>query len=242
MAGEQQCWGLIPAAGTGSRMGGGIPKQYLPLCGATVLEHSLAALLDCDEVVEVVVAVHPDDPHPAHLACFEQARVGTVTGGAERCDSVLAGLDALSGRAGDQDWVLVHDAARPCVAVADIQRLIRRVRECGIGALLATPMVDTIKQTVAGDSHRVIDTLDRSRLWRAQTPQMFRLGQLRTALLQARERDLVVTDEASAMELAGHAVELLPASADNLKVTVPADLALAEWLLSHPDRPRAGGN
>lgn len=225
------CWGLIPAAGSGARMGTEIPKQYLPLCGATVVEHSLRALLNCGAIVGVVVTVHPDDPRPADMACFETPQVRVVAGGSERCDSVLAGLQALREHAADSDWVLVHDAARPCVSVADIQRLIARVQETAIGAILAAPMVDTVKQ--ADGSGRVERTLDRSRLWCAQTPQMFRLGQLRSALLQAGERNLLVTDEASAMELAGLPVQLLASTSNNLKVTVPADLALAAWLLEH---------
>ncbi len=240
MSDPRACWGLIPAAGSGSRMESDVPKQYLPLCGSTVLEHSLRALLDCGSVAGVVVAVHPDDPRPAHMACLQGPRVRVVAGGRERCDSVLAGLQALGEQAADRDWVLVHDAARPCVSVTDIQRLIDCVRETAIGAILAAPMVDTVKQTdTAG---RVSHTLDRSRLWCAQTPQMFRLGQLRAALLQARERDLAVTDEASAMELAGHPVQLLASTSNNLKVTVAADLALAAWLLGDPTINPQGGN
>jgi 2-C-methyl-D-erythritol 4-phosphate cytidylyltransferase len=213
-------------------MGADLPKQYLSLCGATVLEHSLGALLDCEQIQAVVVSLHPDDPRPQHMACFEDTRVMSVPGGRERSDSVLAGLQALEQSAADLDWVLVHDAARPCVAAADIRALISRVLGSGTGGILAEPVVDTVKQ--AGVDGLVSRTLDREGLWRAQTPQMFRLGQLRRALLEARERGLTVTDESAAMELAGHKVQLVTATSPNLKVTVPADLALAAWLLGHP--------
>jgi 2-C-methyl-D-erythritol 4-phosphate cytidylyltransferase len=166
------------------------------------------------------------------MACFEDARVMSVAGGKERADSVLAGLLALESHARDDDWVLVHDAARPCVAPADVQALIRRVLDSGTGGILAEPVVDTLKQSTADGL--VSRTLDRNTVWRAQTPQMFRLGQLRRALLEARERGLVVTDESAAMELAGHKVQLVAARCPNPKVTVPADLALATWILGHP--------
>jgi 2-C-methyl-D-erythritol 4-phosphate cytidylyltransferase len=152
-----------------------------------------------------------------------------VAGGAERCDSVLAGLDALTGQTPERGWVLVHDAARPCVLTADIARLIGEVSAREVGGILAEPIVDTVKQ--AGEDGLVSRTLDRSRLWRAQTPQMFRLGLLREALLQAAREGLALTDEASAMEAAGHPVQLVAGSSSNLKVTVPEDLALARFYL-----------
>ena len=229
----RRCWGVIPAAGIGSRMGGDTPKQYLQVAGATVLEHSLGALLECAEIAAVVVALHPEDSRPAHMACFEDERVIIAPGGAERSDSVLAGLEALAGRAGDSDWVLVHDAARPCIRGEDIRRLMAEVNARNCGGILAQPVNDTVKR--ARDDRTVEATLDRSRLWRAQTPQMFPLGLLRDALAQARERGGAVTDEASAMEMAGHPVLLVPGSPGNLKITLPADLPLAAWYLGHPE-------
>lgn len=216
-------------------MGGELPKQYLEVAGRTLLEHSLRALFACRPITRIIVVLHPHDQRAAALPLLADPRVECARGGAERCDSVLAGLDALAGRAAHNEWVLVHDAARPCVQPADIDSLIRAVVERDTGGILAEPIVDTVKQ--AGDDGLVTRTLDRSRLWRAQTPQMFRLAELRSALRAAREQDAAVTDEASAMEQAGYPVQLVRGSAGNFKVTVPADLALAGWYL---DRAAAG--
>jgi 2-C-methyl-D-erythritol 4-phosphate cytidylyltransferase len=155
--------------------------------------------------------------------------VRTTTGGEQRADSVLAGLACLDGRAADSDWVLVHDAARPCLCADDLQRLISAVRGSDIGGILAEPVVDTVKRASADGL--VEATLDRDRLWRAQTPQMFRLGELRSALQRALAAGEAITDEASAMEHAGFPVQLVRGSPANLKVTVAEDLALAAWYL-----------
>lgn len=224
-----QCWAVLPAAGTGSRMAAGLPKQYLQVAGATLLEHSLHALLACERIAGIVVALHPEDTRAAQLPVFRDARVQTVVGAQARSGSVLAGLDALCARAAPQDWVLVHDAARPCLQTSDIARLIDAVTAANTGGILAEPIVDTVKQ--ASQDARVVRTLDRATLWRAQTPQMFRLDELRQALRAAVEQGLAVTDEASAMELAGHPVQLVVGPPGNLKVTVPADLPLANWYL-----------
>lgn len=223
------CWAVLPAAGIGSRMGGDLPKQYIEVAGATIFEHSLRALLACPQLGAVVVALHPQDSRAAELQLLDDARVQRVVGGDQRSDSVLAGLEALAQRAAADDWVLVHDAARPCLQLEDSQRLIARVTDNGIGGILAEPVVDTLKR--AGADGLVAATLDRKSLWRAQTPQMFRLGELREALEQAAGQGLAVTDEASAMEMAGYPVQLVAGSPRNLKVTVPADLQLATWYL-----------
>ena len=219
-------------------MGGDQPKQYLELAGATLLEHSLRALLASPRIVRVVVALHPDDQRAGQLSQLSDPRVVTTDGGAERADSVLAALVALAGLADDDDWVLVHDAARPCLQLAELEALIDAVLAAGVGGLLAEPVVDTVKQADAAG--RVQATLERDALWRAQTPQMFRLGPLRNALQSARDQGLAVTDEASAMELAGHPVQLVTGSSRNLKVTVPADLELAAWYLSQVAADDAG--
>jgi 2-C-methyl-D-erythritol 4-phosphate cytidylyltransferase len=211
-------------------MGGELPKQYLEVAGATLLEHSLEALLRCESLGAVAVVLHPDDRRADALPAMANARVRRVAGGAERSDSVLAGLQALAREAPAEAWVLVHDAARPCLRLADLERLIAEVLAGGIGGILAEPIVDTVK--LAGDDGLVARTLDRNRLWRAQTPQMFRLGELRAALETARSLGLAVTDEASAMEMAGHPVRLVAGSSGNLKVTVPEDLRLAAWYLA----------
>lgn len=229
-AAPERCWAVVPAAGVGSRMEAGLPKQYLEIAGVTLLEHSLRTLLACRRVEALVVALQAGDSWAARLPVLQQARVERVEGGAERSDSVQAALAALSVRAGPRDWVLVHDAARPCLRAAELERLIERVTGSGTGGILAEPIVDTVK--LAGDDGLVLRTLDRRRLWRAQTPQMFRLGELREALASATRQKLAITDEASAMELAGHRVQLVPGSARNLKVTRPEDLALAGWYLA----------
>ena len=225
-----RCWGVVPAAGIGARMGADLPKQYLPLAGASVLEHSLRALLACPRLAAVIVALHPEDTRAQSLPVFADPRVQRVSGGAQRSDSVRLALAALLLQADPRDWVLVHDAARPCLRAADVETLIAAVTASDRGAILAEPIVDTVKQ--AGDDGLVQRTLDRRGLWRAQTPQMFRLGELHDALQDAAGRGLAITDEASAMELAGHPVQLVSGPARNLKVTLPADLELARWYLS----------
>jgi 2-C-methyl-D-erythritol 4-phosphate cytidylyltransferase len=210
-------------------MDSGLPKQYLEIAGVTILEHSVRALLASERVHGVVVALHPDDSRAGELAVFGNKRVQRVSGGEQRSDSVLAALGMLLVQGELDDWVLVHDAARPCLQLAELRRLIDRVCASNTGGILAEPMVDTVKQS--GDDGKVLRTLDRRRLWRAQTPQMFRLGPLYAALEGARKQGLSITDEASAMELAGHPVQLVMGSSRNLKVTLPADLELAAWYL-----------
>ncbi|QIB64229.1 2-C-methyl-D-erythritol 4-phosphate cytidylyltransferase [Kineobactrum salinum] len=238
MSVNARCWGVIPAAGSGSRMAADCPKQFLEIGGVSLLRHSLRALLACDAVVGVVVALPGADPRAAELA--REPRVEVVSGGARRADSVLAALRQLQKIADAADWVLVHDAARPCVAVADIERLIAQVSRSGSGALLAQPVLDTVKQADAAG--QVCATLDRTSLWRAQTPQMFRLGELQAALVAALDAGVEVTDEASAMEWAGHPVQLVAGSARNLKVTVAEDLQLAAWYLDGAGRRAEGGD
>jgi len=226
---EARCWGVIPAAGTGSRMGGETPKQYLEVAGVTLIEHSLNALLGCEQVAGIVVALHAGDQRVDNLAVFRDPRVQTVIGAGHRSGSVLAGLDALAPLAAPGDWVLVHDAARPCLRREDLQRLLSTVMAGEAGGILAEPIRDTVKQ--ATGKGLVERTLDRTALWRAQTPQMFRLEELRRALREAEAEGREVTDEASAMEMAGFAVQLVPGSPSNVKVTVPDDLSLAGWYL-----------
>lgn len=225
----ERCWGVIPAAGIGSRMSAPLPKQYLPLRGGAVLEHSLRALLQCQPIDSVMVALHPDDDRPATMDCFAQTGVMRTMGGDTRADSVLAGLRALASLAAPGDWVLVHDAARPCVLPAQIMELINCVRASDVGGILAEPIVDTVKQ--GSEDGRVLRTLDRSHLWRAQTPQMFRLGLLQCALEDALAAGISITDEASAMERAGHPVQLVACSSRNLKITLPEDLQMADYFL-----------
>lgn len=227
----QRCHAVVPAAGTGSRMGSDIPKQYLRFDDITLLEHSVRALQRDPRILSVTIALHPEDRFADELALFQQPGVSRVTGGAARADSVLAALRAVPGEPGD--WALVHDAARPGLPENDLQRLLDVVLETGEGGILAEPIVDTVKRD--DGLGRVEATLDRNRLWRAQTPQMFRLGELTAALAAALVQQLPVTDEASAMEMAGHPVQLVPGSAANFKVTAPDDLALTAWYLAWKD-------
>ena len=222
-------WGVVPAAGSGRRMATEVPKQYLRVAGSPLLEHALQALLACSELRRLVVVLDPTDRRADEVACLRDPRVATVAGGLERADSVLSGLRSLSDVAGADDWVLVHDAARPCLPPEDMRRLIDAVLGSGCGGLLAQPITDTVKRTV--DGRRVVETLDRTTLWRAQTPQIFRWAELCAALEQMQQQGLIATDEASAMEQAGYEVQIVEGSARNFKVTVPDDLPIAEYYL-----------
>ena len=230
-------WALVPAAGLGKRMGSAIPKQYLPLAGRPVIAHTLATLLDYPRIDGVVVAISAEDEWWPEVAAKLTAvkPLLVVTGGAERCHSVLNGLEALRERAALADWILVHDAARPCLTAEDLDRLLAELADDSVGGLLAVPVRDTLKQADAAG--RVTATVDRSQLWHALTPQMFRLGMLHEALRAALARGLLVTDEAAAMEAAGFAPRLVEGRADNLKITRPEDLALAEFYLTRRITP-----
>lgn len=225
-----KCWAVLPAAGIGTRMQCDTPKQYLEIDGVTLLEYSLQALLACGRIEQIAVALHAEDSIAQSLAVFADARVRRVTGAAQRSGSVLAGLHNLEAVAAPDDWVLVHDAARPCLSSSSLGALMQAVMDSGVGGILAEPVVDTVKR--AGSDGMVEQTLDRSQLWRAQTPQMFRLRELLDALESAERAGLEITDEASAMEFAGHKVQLVPGEAANLKVTRTDDLALAAWYLA----------
>jgi 2-C-methyl-D-erythritol 4-phosphate cytidylyltransferase len=210
-------------------MGTDLPKQYLPLIGRRLIEWTLDALLGHPLVEGICVVLSPADTFFDELPVARDPRVVRAAGGTERCDSVLSGLDQCAERLAPSDWVLVHDAARPCLPAEDLDRLIRRCREDAVGGLLALPARDTLKQD---DGHgRVARTIDRRPVWQALTPQMFRLGALRSALRAARAGNAVVTDEAQAMELAGHAPLLVEGSSLNLKVTRPDDLHAAADIL-----------
>lgn len=217
---------VVPAAGIGSRMRADRPKQYLEVAGRSILEHTLDRLIDHPSLLTLTVSLAADDPFWPQLTIADDSRVSRANGGAERAESVLNALRQLTDQGADeQAWVLVHDAARPNLARADLDRLLAELRDDSVGGLLAVPSRDTLKR--ADDHGRVAETLDRSVVWQAHTPQMFRLGMLRTALEGALLSGTVVTDEASAMERAGHAPRLIEGRADNLKVTRPEDL---EWL------------
>lgn len=221
-------WVVIPAAGTSKRMGDVLPKQYCLLGGIPVLQRTLDIFLAIPALKGIVVALQPDDPHFAALPAAHHPLVTTVVGGAERSDSVRRAMEALAQKATPDEWVLVHDAARPLVETADVVAMIQAFSVSAVGGIMAIPVSDTIKQV----SHEAITaTADRSRLWQAQTPQMFRVGALSSALQSAQQRNLSITDEASAMEMAGHQPQVFPGKRSNLKITVPEDWLLAEALL-----------
>lgn len=223
---ETAFWAVIPAAGIGSRMRADRPKQYLALAGRSILEHTLDCFLGHPRLRGLVVSLAADDPWWPELAVSRDARIRRAPGGRERADSVLNALRSLSeAGAGEEDWVLVHDAARPNLAREDLDRLLLTLADDPVGGLLAVPARDTLKR--AGADGRVASTLDRSTVWQAYTPQMFRLGRLRDALAAALEAGIAVTDESSAMEWAGYAPQLVEGRGDNLKVTRPEDL---QWL------------
>ena len=223
-------WAIVPAAGRGSRFGGEVPKQYLPLAGRPLLEHSLRALLACDGVDGVVVAIAAGDGHWPGWRELAGKPVVACTGADERAGSVLAGLAALPAEVGADDVVLVHDAARPCVVAADIAAVLDAARADPVGALLAAPVRDTLKR--AGDDGRSAGTEPRERLWRALTPQAFRRAELAAALHAAAAAGVVATDEAMAFERLGRFPRLVEGRDDNLKVTTPADLAVAGMILA----------
>lgn len=223
-------WAVLPAAGRGMRFGGDVPKQYLPVAGEPLLAHALRALLAHAAVEGVVVVLSADDAHWPHWDSFEGKPVLTCRGGDERADSVLAGLAALPASVRADDFVLVHDAARPHLRLEDLDTLLERGRSDLVGAILAAPVRDTLKR--AGDDGGIDATEPRERLWRALTPQLFRRLQLTRALEAAREAGVVVTDESMAMERQGHRPLLVEGADDNIKITTPADLALFEFMLS----------
>ncbi|ALP53131.1 2-C-methyl-D-erythritol 4-phosphate cytidylyltransferase [Candidatus Tenderia electrophaga] len=224
---------VVPAAGVGSRMGTAVPKQYLRLHGKTVIEHTLARLCAHPLIEGVVVAIGADDQYWPQQQLPDPDKIYVAQGGAERCHSVLNGLQFLSGFADVDDWVLVHDAARPCLHHDDISRMIDMLSDHPVGGLLGVPVADTVKRS--NPAGEVLQTVSRDHLWRALTPQMFRLSQLQQALQAALDEHFLVTDEASAMEHAGLKPHMVEGRADNIKITRPEDLSLAELYLAQQE-------
>lgn len=222
-------WTLVPAAGIGARMMADRPKPYLHLGQRYLMDVTLERLLSVPGIDHIHLALHPDDPWWTDTESASNPRVIPYVGGAERDDSVRAGLDQIRARAAADDWVMVHDVARPCVTAGDIVKLMAMLSDSPVGGLLVAPMVDTVK--VVGSDRTVEQTADRTRLWRALTPQVFRFSVLDRALSQAKVQNLVVTDEASAVEALGLRPLAITGRSDNIKVTVPEDLALAGWFL-----------
>ncbi len=227
-------WAVVPAAGAGRRMGASTPKQFLALGQRMVLEHSLESLWSAMVLDGLVLVSHG---HPALASLMEryfEQNLIRADGGRERCHSVLNGLNALSEFAQADDWVLVHDAARPCVRQQDLRLLIDTLAGHAVGGLLGIPVHDTMKKADAQGV--IIETVERDPLWHAHTPQMFRYGLLQAALVKALANGYEVTDESSAMEHAGHRPLMVEGHADNIKITRPEDLPLAEYFLQQQGR------
>jgi len=225
-------YALVPAAGSGARMGGEGPKQYLPLAGRPLLYHALAALCGVARVTRVFVVLAPDD---AEWNRHDWSALGSklaplFCGGATRAESVRNGLRATAAQVQEKDWMLVHDAARPCLGYWQVDALIDAVGDDDAGGILAVPVADTLKRADA--LGHISATVARESLWQAQTPQMFRHAYLRRAL-ESHANLGSVTDEAGAMEALGFRPRLVAADATNLKVTYPLDLLLAGWILQH---------
>lgn len=224
-------WAIVPAAGRGTRFGGAIPKQYLEVAGQPLVAYTLAALLAHPSVEGALVAISENDADWPGWTAFADKPVLTCTGGATRAQSVLAALAALPEEVKADDFVLVHDAARPNLGLEDLQQLLERGRNDPVGAILAAPVRDTLKR--AGDDGGIDGTEPRARLWRALTPQLFRRLQLSRALEEAARAGVEATDESMAMELQGLRPLLIEGREDNFKVTTPADLARFEFILAH---------
>ena len=219
----------MPAAGVGKRMGTDCPKQYLSLQGKPILQHTLERLA-ATSMSGIVVALSATDPYWDALKLDLSVPLMRVEGGVERFHSVLNSLHHLQQQAEPDDWVLVHDAARPCVRVEDIQHLMTQLADHAVGGLLALPVRDTMKRSDAANN--ITETVSREQLWHALTPQMFRLQALTTALETVLTQQQMVTDDAQAMELTGQQPVLIAGHADNIKVTHPQDLQLASLFLT----------
>ncbi|PHS71285.1 MAG: 2-C-methyl-D-erythritol 4-phosphate cytidylyltransferase [Cycloclasticus sp.] len=228
----EKIWCVVPAAGIGSRMLTDCPKQYLPFQSSTVLDTTISRLLASQQIEKLVVCLREADNYWPKSAYASHNKVIVAAGGEQRADSVLNGILAFKEHAGPDDWVLVHDAVRPCVKTSDIEFLIQRALEIQQGAILAAPIHDTIKQV---NNDVSVNTVDRSHLWRALTPQLFKLLDLEQALLTARANNVQVTDEASAIEQFDKPVHIVEGSTDNIKITSPGDLSLAGFYMQQQE-------
>lgn len=224
---------IMPAAGNGYRMANEMPKQYLPLNGKPIIRYTLDALLNYDRFEKIIVPLAFEDQYWSTLNLHNHPKINTVAGGKERCYSVLNALKALQNIASDEDWVLVHDAVRPFLQASDLDKLISTLIDHPVGGLLGVPVRDTIKRTIEDD--QVIATIDRTQLWCAYSPQMFRYKVLCDALQNAIDNELLVTDEASAIEFLGKTPLMIKGRHDNIKITFPEDITYVEWLFKQYD-------
>ncbi|MCG8412867.1 MAG: 2-C-methyl-D-erythritol 4-phosphate cytidylyltransferase [Pseudomonadales bacterium] len=222
-------WAILPAAGIGQRMGSAIPKQYLPLAGQPVIQHTLDKLTAVPGLSRIVVAIHPEDNHFRQLD-IDSDYVEPTVGGDSRQQSVMNALNVIAQRAKNDDWVLVHDAVRPCVQLSDIDKLLGAIADHAIGGLLAAPQDNTLKR--ADETLHVAETVDRSEYWQALTPQIFRFGLLFKAIQKTCKEGITTTDEASAIEVMGYKPLLVSGDRNNIKITRESDLSLAESILN----------
>ena len=228
---SNKLWIIVPAAGIGSRMDSEEPKQYLKLFGKTILEHTLERLLGLKDLAGIVVCISNNDQYWSKLPHSKNEKIVSVHGGRERMNSVYNALTYLQREQNLEDqFVLVHDAARPCVLLKDIERLISTLAPDEVGGILATPSVDTLKRVDENGS--IVETIDRKFCWRAQTPQMFRMSVLQKSIELLLEKNLSVSDESAAIESAGYQAKVVEGGQENIKLTVPSDLALIESILA----------
>ena len=231
-------WAVIPAGGAGTRMAAEQPKQYLMLYRKPMIEHTLTRLAGINEIDRLVVGIAKSDTQWQELDFPSKQRVTPVEAGRQRVDTVENCLRYIVRAGGRKDWALVHDAARPCVRPMEIRNLLKAVIQTDSGGLLALPMSDTLKRGIRVDVHsvRAIDTIPRENLWRAMTPQMFKVGSLLSAIEYARQQGIEMTDEASAMEATGMQPLLIPCSPDNIKITLPNDIQFAEMIIKAQEK------
>lgn len=220
---------IVPAAGIGKRMLASCPKQYLNINKQSILTHTTNRLLSHPKIEKIILVLSDEDEYFAQTELADNTKIMRVSGGKERVDSVLNGLHKID--AERYPWVLVHDAARPCVTHDDIDKVIEQCIASNSGGLLAAQVVDTIKQNSESNINTVNSTIDRSNLWHAFTPQMYKTVELTHAIEQALEKNLNITDESSAIELAGFSSLLILGRRDNIKITCPEDIALATFYL-----------
>ena len=230
MSEQPACWAIVPAAGIGQRMASEVPKQYLTIQGKTIIEHALHAILNHGAIKKIVVALHAEDDKFGTLNINQhQRKIMTVVGGETRAYSVYNALTSIKEQVDPDDFVLVHDAARPCLSYADLDNLISVCVKHQVGGILAVPSADTMKQVQSG---HITTTVPRDNIWRAFTPQMFKFEILYQALHNSLQSNIAITDEASAVEQLGHQPCIVQGSARNIKVTCAEDLDIADMYLT----------
>jgi len=225
-----KCWAVIPAAGIGERVGSNIPKQYLKIAGKTILEHSLAPFVNTSRIAGITIALHPQDAHFTSLDISRSTcdKIHTVTGGATRAHSVLNALESFEAQIREDDFILVHDAARPCLTERDLDQLIDVCLAHEVGGIIGSCVTDTLKHV---ENNNIVNTVDRENIWRAYTPQMFKFGMLQRAIQTALKDGVCITDEASALEYMGYQPCMVEGDVRNIKVTTATDVSLAEIFL-----------